>query len=95
MPYTSWFFKERCCYSTAYGSFRATGDQAGPAGGFHPVEGDCNPVNGVSGAALGNRENSLAQWATDFMTDSGNGFAVEVGVGKSFEHDATVSGGVA
>ena len=62
---------------------RATGNQAGPAGGFHLVECDGNPVNGVSSAALGNRENPLAQWATDHVTAPGNGFAVEVGIGKA------------
>jgi len=69
----SWFFKERCRHSTAYGSFRATGNQAGPAGGFHLVECDGYPVNGVSSAALGNREDSLAQWATGFVADPAMG----------------------
>ncbi len=76
-------------------SFWPAGNQTGPAGGFHPVECDGNPVNGVSGTALGNRENPLAQRATDHVPDPGNGLAVEVGLRKSFQNDATVSGGVA
>lgn len=81
--------------SADHSAFRATGNQRRSTRGFHTVQRDGRAIDGIGATALGNRENSLAQRAADFVTDPGNWLAVEVGSGESFKHLPTVCGGVA
>ena len=81
--------------STDHRSFRATGNQRGPAGGLHAVQRDGRAIDAVSAAAFGNRENAFAQRTADLVTTPGDRLAVEVGLGEGFKDFASVSGGVA
>jgi len=71
------------------------GNQAGTAGGFHTVQSNWSSADRVGTTALGDGKDPLAQRTADLMTDTGNGFAVEVGLRERLEHHSTVGGGVA
>lgn len=57
---------------------------------YPPRQGYRSTVYSVGAATFNNRKNAFAEWAGYFVTESDDGFGVEIGLGERFKYNTTV-----